>query len=95
MPLGFFKKEKLPDPAAYYRERLKLGRPNAKGWTVALCPFHDDHDPSLSVNVENGAFRCFACGAKGGDLIDFHKLLTGEDFSTACQSLGAWEWGAV
>ncbi len=33
----------------------------------ALCPFHDDHHPSLSFKGQR--FKCFACG-KGGDVID-------------------------
>jgi len=36
----------------------------------ARCPFHDDRNPSFSVNVEKKVFQCFACGAKG-DLLDF------------------------
>ena len=31
----------------------------------ALCPFHKDTNPSFSVNIETGAYICFACGAKG------------------------------
>ena len=30
-----------------------------------LCPFHNDTSPSLSVNIKDGVFICFACGAKG------------------------------
>jgi hypothetical protein len=33
---------------------------------MALCPFHDDHEPSLSVNIKKGLWHCFGCG-KGGD----------------------------
>lgn len=29
------------------------------------CPFHDDRNPSLSVNRDNGTFHCFGCGASG------------------------------
>ncbi len=31
----------------------------------ALCPFHEDHKPSLSLNLINGLWNCFGCGAKG------------------------------
>lgn len=34
----------------------------------ALCPFHDDHDPSLTINLTGpfaGRWRCWACGAEG------------------------------
>jgi DNA primase catalytic core len=32
---------------------------------VGLCPFHDDHKPSLRVTSGKGLFRCPACGASG------------------------------
>lgn len=42
---------------------------------TALCPFHNDHHPSLSFNVRKNSFRCFSCGAHG-DVIDLAiKLL--------------------
>lgn len=31
----------------------------------ALCPFHEDTTPSLSVNIRKGLYICYACGAKG------------------------------
>ena len=33
-------------------------------WFTALCPFHDDHNPSLRFT--DGGFKCMACGEKGG-----------------------------
>jgi DNA primase len=36
----------------------------------ALCPFHNDRHPSLSVSREKGVFHCWSCGAKG-DVYDF------------------------
>ncbi len=39
----------------------------------ALCPFHDDKHPSMSVSPEKQIFKCFACGA-GGDAIKFIQL---------------------
>ena len=33
---------------------------------VGLCPFHDDHRPSMYVNTTKQIFKCFACGAGGG-----------------------------
>jgi DNA primase len=35
-----------------------------------LCPFHDDHTPSLNVDPERQIYKCFSCGA-GGDIFDF------------------------
>ena len=28
-----------------------------------LCPFHDDHSPSLSVSSEKQIYKCFVCGS--------------------------------
>ena len=36
----------------------------------AICPFHDDKDPSLSLSDEKNVFNCFGCKAKG-DIIEF------------------------
>lgn len=30
-----------------------------------VCPFHDDHSPSMSVSEEKGMYKCFSCGAAG------------------------------
>ncbi len=30
-----------------------------------VCPFHDDHSPSMSVSFEKQIYRCFSCGASG------------------------------
>lgn len=30
-----------------------------------ICPFHDDHNPSLSVSEEKGIFTCFVCHKTG------------------------------
>jgi len=30
-----------------------------------LCPFHDDHSPSLSVSPEKQIYKCFVCGESG------------------------------
>ena len=36
------------------------------------CPFHDDENPSFSINLEDGKFCCHAasCGEKG-NILDF------------------------
>lgn len=30
-----------------------------------VCPFHDDHSPSMSVSFEKQIYTCFSCGASG------------------------------
>ena len=31
----------------------------------AVCPFHDDHKPSMSISVDKQIYKCFSCGASG------------------------------
>jgi DNA primase catalytic core len=38
-----------------------------------LCPFHDDHTPSLKVYPKTNTFHCFGCGASG-DQVEFIQL---------------------
>ena len=35
-----------------------------------ICPFHDDHSPSMSVSPERQMFKCFTCGV-GGNVFTF------------------------
>ena len=37
---------------------------------TCICPFHDDHNPSLQINGEWGIYKCFSCGA-GGNALKF------------------------
>ena len=76
------------NPAGFYRATLPdmKGKPNAKGWILAVCPLHGDSDPSLSVNMKHGGFHCFGCGEKG-DLISFHAKLNRLSFREAVTDL--------
>lgn len=33
---------------------------------LALCPFHQDRNPSFRFNMRRGVYICYSCGAKGG-----------------------------
>ncbi len=50
---------------------------------MALCPFHDDHYPSLKLGER---FYCFGCGASG-DVIDFTARLFCLSLKDAAQKL--------
>ncbi len=52
----------------------------------ALCPFHDDHNPSLELNPERQSFKCWSCGA-GGDIFDFVKGIERIEFPEALRIL--------
>ena len=49
----------------HYIPLVKKGR----GFT-AVCPFHDDHHPSLSISDSKQIYKCFVCG-KGGNVFNF------------------------
>lgn len=53
---------------------------------VGLCPFHDDHNPSLHVYPERQSYRCWVCD-EGGDCFSFVMKLEGLDFREALESL--------
>ena len=83
-PLSFFANELpgMPMPKA------------TSGWTCGgRCPFHDDHRAgSFRVNLDTGAFVCFSCGTKGGDIISFVQLRHALSFASALEALaGEWE----
>ncbi len=56
-------------------EQLALTRKGKE--FLCLCPFHDDHRPSMHVVPEKQIYKCFSCGA-GGDVFSFvmnyHKM---------------------
>lgn len=54
---------------------------------IGVCPFHDDHSPSMSVSPEKQIYTCFSCGASGNVFTfvsDFEKI----SFSEAVRLLG-------
>ena len=50
---------------------------------MALCPFHDDHHPSLMLDER---FYCFGCSASG-DVIDFTAKYFGISLQSAAEKL--------
>jgi putative DNA primase/helicase len=71
---------------ALYRSLVPSLKVNGKPEALGLCPFHDDHKPSLSVNIETGLFRCFACDASG-DVFTFYQRFKDTDFPTALKEI--------
>ena len=60
-------------------------------WTAIRCPAHkggDETHPSMRVSLADGHFKCHACGAKGGDVIALHRLITGMGFRDAVHNIG-------
>lgn len=80
-----------PPARGYFRNIFGDAIRKASGNCLVCCPFHNDRSPSLSVDLNGGKFHCFGCGAHGGDIIDFHRMLTGCDFKEAVSAIGLAE----
>jgi DNA primase len=52
----------------------------------ALCPFHNDTNPSLTIDPRRQRFKCWACG-KGGDVFTFVQEHTHITFPEALELL--------
>jgi len=81
----------LPPAIEYYRDSNSMKLIGTGEWRSSLCPFHDDSQPSLRINIKGGGYKCMVCEAKGGDVIAFHMARHGLAFVDACKALGAWE----
>ena len=53
---------------------------------VALCPFHPDKNPSMTVSPEKNLFHCFACG-EGGDIFKFLMKIENLSFPEAVEKI--------
>jgi CHC2 zinc finger len=87
-----FCRDKLPTPTRYLTDRGFLVRQPQGEWVTIVCPRHkggNEKRPSMGVSLADGHFRCHACGAKGGDIIALHRLITGMGFRDALRDLGA------
>lgn len=72
------------DIVALVGDYLQIHRSGSK--YKALCPFHDDHNPSLELNPERQSYKCWSCGA-GGDVFDFVQNIDKVDFPEALRML--------
>ena len=60
--------------------------PHGSADLKGLCPFHDDHEPSMIVSPKKNLFHCMSCGA-GGSVIDFVMKYDGLSFRHAVELL--------
>ena len=82
--------KKSPTEIIKYYESHGLVITGTGKWRKALCPFHQEKQPSLGINTETGGYSCLACGARGGDILSFHMHKHGMGFIQAAKELGAW-----
>ena len=57
-----------------------------RGRIKALCPFHTEKTPSLSIDPTRGLYHCFGCGV-GGDIFTFVQETQGLSFNEAVEIL--------
>jgi DNA primase catalytic core len=57
--------------------------------SVGKCPWHDDREPSLSVDREKGLYHCFGCG-ESGDAFSLVRRMKGVGFRGALEYLKAY-----
>lgn len=68
-------------------------RKRAKWQLGGLCPFHNDRKAgSFFISSLSGGFKCFSCGASGGDIIAYIQQRYEITFLEACKRLND-EWG--
>ncbi|MHC4790970.1 MAG: DNA primase [Planctomycetota bacterium] len=79
-----FRVQQANDIVDLISEHVSLKRKGKE--MVGLCPFHDDHRPSLYVNTAKQIFKCFACGA-GGDVLKFVQMRENLTFPQAIERL--------
>ena len=53
---------------------------------VALCPFHDDRNPSMQISKTKQIFKCFVCGS-GGNAIKFVEMYEHLNFFDAMRKV--------
>ena len=56
---------------------------------VCVCPFHDDKNPSMSINAVKGFYHCFACKA-GGDVFKFVQEFERVGFGEAVERVASY-----
>ncbi len=77
--------DKIVDYKAEYSSAIE--KPKITGSRLTgLCPFHKDKNASFSANLENGMYKCFACGAEG-NFLTFYGNLHGIDTKDAYKAI--------
>lgn len=92
MKATHFRRDRLP-AVGYVLQLFGIEppKPNGSGYAQVKCPIHGENNPSLSIHLERGDWKCFACGEAGGDALELYRRVRGLTFAQAARELGAWE----
>ncbi len=87
--MGKYEKSMLPEAMGYYEGRgLKLI--GSGTWRTTRCEFHGGRE-TMRIKTDSGGFMCMSCGAKGGNVLDYHRAVNGLGFIEAVKHLGAYQ----
>jgi len=77
-----------PLPDLFKKQSIDLIPLNNGSSYKCCCPFHDDTNPSLHLNLKDNhwLWNCFGCG-EGGSAIDFLMKINNLDFKAAVRRL--------
>jgi 5S rRNA maturation endonuclease (ribonuclease M5) len=78
--------ERVGDFSVFFGGLAKQ-RPSNDGWVTALCPFHEDKNPSFAFNRHSGKWCCFA-GCGKGSAFDYLMQTSGKSFKDALLEVG-------
>jgi DNA primase len=63
-------------------------------WFAAICPFHDDHNPSLWIDARRQLCGCNVCGMKPMDAVNLYARMHNVSESVAvgelAREVGIW-----
>ncbi len=74
------------DFADFYRKELPDLENGRGDEATAKCPFHEETDPSFSVNLKSGLFNCFGCN-EAGDVFTFYQKRHNCSFNAGLKDL--------
>jgi hypothetical protein len=72
-------------PLMVYERYVGEVKWRGKDYSLALCPFHNDSNPSLSIRER--VFHCFGCGWEGDIFAFVMKRFVGLDFPQAVEKV--------
>lgn len=69
----FFRRITLPLPSDFYAGEIVAFHEVSGGRASGCCPFHDDRNHSLAMNLETGSFYCRSsnCGLSGNNVVAY------------------------
>ena len=79
--------DKVLDYKTIYSGYVKKARVTGSNMT-GLCPLHSEKEPSFSVNLKTGQYKCFSCGAEGNFTkfyAEMHGIDTKDAYARICE----------